>query len=103
LKGLRKAKVRVATKRSSARFLPAVVRRSVCALWFPLPKIGLAVAVLLPCEEKAPHHKEELFPFREARVKITLLTKGFCCMVGLGSSQGMDTDLCNWELMMCGV
>jgi hypothetical protein len=24
-------------------------------------------------------------------------------MVGLASSQGMDTDLCNWELMTCGV
>jgi hypothetical protein len=69
LKGVRKAKVRVATKSSRARFLPAVVRRSVCALWFPLPKIGLAVAVVLPCEEKATHHKEEPFPFREARVK----------------------------------
>jgi hypothetical protein len=33
---------------------------------------------------------------------IMLVTKKICCMVCLGSSQGMDTNLCHWELMRCG-
>jgi hypothetical protein len=34
---------------------------------------------------------------------IMLVTKNFCCMVGLGSFQGMDMDLCHWDLTRCGV